>query len=368
MATEGSAQAWWRIKRGLEARDERAAAVLYAVGRRGVRTARFARFLAEEGRFVPTGVRALAGSDLLVFTGGGLGDSFLGPWNQPYLVFRWAELARRSGAEVAFAGVGLGPLSSPVSRALIRRAMSLAGFRSFRDEGSRFFAEEIGVRSPERVVPDLAFSLPVPPLPPPRGATESGGATVGVTLYPVEDTRYVPGGDDARYGRYVECMAELVASLLAPGHRVHFVPTQVLTDPRVIDDVVARLSGTGVAVDRIERPPVAGVSELIREIDRCDLMVAGRFHGIVLSLLRARPVLGVVDQPKMAEVLGTFGQEEWVVWAQNADAADLSRRVDDLLQRREEIARRLEIRAGEARAAVESDLDAIFPPLQSRGA
>ena len=54
-------------------------------------------------------------------------------------------MARARGAKIAFVSVGAGPISSSLSKLLFRWSLSLASYRSFRDEGSRKLIESLGV-------------------------------------------------------------------------------------------------------------------------------------------------------------------------------------------------------------------------------
>src|ERR1700694_5591332 len=86
-----------------------------------------------EARHVGRSLARLRGAKLLVVAGGGqLDDTFGGLWGHPYALLRWGLLARAVGARFAFASVGTGSLP-PTSRFLVRRALALADYRSFRD-------------------------------------------------------------------------------------------------------------------------------------------------------------------------------------------------------------------------------------------
>ena len=64
------------------------------------------------------------------------------------------------GSNSLFLSVGVGPIHHPLSRWLLKRSLALAHHRSYRDEASKQYLEEIGF-STERdfVCPDVVFGL-----------------------------------------------------------------------------------------------------------------------------------------------------------------------------------------------------------------
>ena len=102
--------------------------------------------------------------DLLIVPGTGILDDYLtGPWGFPYVLFRWCLSAKLSGTEVWFVSIGAGPIHHPLSRWLMKRAATVAQYRSYRDTVSREFMMSVGFDArADPVYPDLAFSLPAP--------------------------------------------------------------------------------------------------------------------------------------------------------------------------------------------------------------
>ena len=79
----------------------------------------------------------------------------------PYSVFKWSVIAKLCRAKLFFVSVGAGPFYSRMGKRLVRTALSLANFRSYRDESTVQRLQAIGFpANKDRVFPDLAFSLP----------------------------------------------------------------------------------------------------------------------------------------------------------------------------------------------------------------
>ena len=141
-------------------------------------------------------IRTLRGTDLIDHDGNGDADRLRHLASGfPYDVFKWAAAARLAGCKVRFVGIGVGPIYSWLSRVLIRYALSLADYRSFRDQFSKSRIEKNGFDSDgDPVFPDLAFSLP-PDIFPQRPNRTRPKRLVGLGIMDFRDIHIAnPGG------------------------------------------------------------------------------------------------------------------------------------------------------------------------------
>src|SRR6267143_5609231 len=117
---------------------------------------------------------------MLVMTGTGmLGDFGIGPLELHYEILKWALLAKARGCKLLFVSVGAGPIAHPLSRLIVKSALSLADYRSYRDDFSMTYLDSIGFkRSTDRVYPDLAFSLETSPTSVSRNGHRNGDRPV----------------------------------------------------------------------------------------------------------------------------------------------------------------------------------------------
>src|SRR5262249_50674420 len=135
----------------------------------GKRRSRLGRFLRSVFIGIPSEVyrwfeafKMLRGSDVFIIPGTGLlTDAFgLLEWG-PYNLFKWTAMAKLRRSKVFFVSVGDGAIYSVLGRFFVRSALSLADFRSFRDDASMKYLRDIGFSTnSDRVYPDLVFSLP----------------------------------------------------------------------------------------------------------------------------------------------------------------------------------------------------------------
>src|SRR5690606_2199071 len=85
------------------------------------------------------------------------------PFGMPLALLAWCLVARLRGAWIAFVSIGAGPIHHPVSRWLMRSAVAMADYRSYRDAVSKEFMTRIGFDTrDDAVYPDIAFKLPAP--------------------------------------------------------------------------------------------------------------------------------------------------------------------------------------------------------------
>jgi polysaccharide pyruvyl transferase WcaK-like protein len=94
------------------------------------------------------GIVSLWGVDLLIVPGTGLlTDAYgLTGWG-PYSLFRWSVTAKICGCRLAFVSVGAGPINSALGKFFVRWLLSIADFRSYRDESTVHCLQGIGART-----------------------------------------------------------------------------------------------------------------------------------------------------------------------------------------------------------------------------
>jgi polysaccharide pyruvyl transferase WcaK-like protein len=286
--------------------------------------------------------RRLQGTDLFIVAGGGqLGDYFGRAWGYPFTILKWSLLAKACGAKLAFLSVGAGPINTFLGKRFFRWALTLADYRSFRDQGSRSLIESLGVSGDNHVFPDLVHGLQ------PAGEVEIGAGVgvIGINPLPFHDSRYWAEDAPGVYERYVQKLATFAVWLIRSGHKVILFPTQLRADPPVIKDVKALVQESLPAArgDSLTCPAVSTFDELLTVIAQTDLVVASRFHGIVLSFMVGRPVIGLSYNQKTDELMTDMGLAEFVADIDQFEVAWLVERFE-----------RIGIEAASARARIES--------------
>lgn len=284
-----------------------------------------------EARFLAYAYRRVRELDLLLISGSNqFLDNFGGPWGFPWTLLRWVALAKFAGTRVAFLSIGAGPIDARSSRLLVRLAVRLADYTSYRDEQSRRLIE-VG-RLPRRgtVFPDLAHGLR--DLPTCVRREWSPGTherpIVGINPMPIYDERYWHAPDSERYDRYVSALAAFASELLRREYPIFFYSTQP-KDEDVIDDVVHRIDPD--VRQRFDASTMVkrsrGVDELLSVVGSADVLVPLRFHGALLGLLMERLVIAVAYGKKTADLMHEMGQGDLVLTLDELEPAELLHRL-----------------------------------------
>ena len=248
--------------------------------------------------------------DAVVVPGTGvLCDYRADPFGAIYWIFRWCIAARLCGVKVCFINVGAGPVQRPLSRWMVRQAAQSASYRSFRDAYSRKFLAGLGVDTTnDRVYPDIAFRLPFATAPP-RALATGQPATVGIGVMWYDGWQ---GHRDPRadiYERYLSQLGDFVCWLLQHGHPVRLLVGEVSDEP-VIDRVkehVRKCTPPGSAWAALAAEPIQSLHDLMREIDRTEIVVASRYHNIVCALKLGRPTISISYSVKHDELMQRAG-------------------------------------------------------------
>ena len=329
----------------------------------GTMTARTSDLLATlvfEGISLRNAWKWIRTADLLVASGGGQLDAVWGgSWGQPYALARWAWLAKRAGVPFAFLSVGYGQAPSPLSRRFLRYAVASSAYCSVRDVGSREMIRQLGVERDLPIVPDLAFGLtPESPRPPRRPGLDIG---ISPMIYlrpgswPIEDL--------AGYKRLIALWAEVVATTVARGDRVHLFVSNP-GDMTAVSDIWERLgepTRAGCTVVQLETP--AALLEFNRGMD---VIVSSRLHGVLLAIVSGRPVLALSHERKVRAVMKDAGVSEFCVDLATTTTEEITHLLGDLAQQLESCGRRLRDYVETASSALRRQDDLIPDLLRDR--
>lgn len=253
--------------------------------------------------------RTLRPLDLLVMSGSGqLNEEWGGPWHYPFGLFRWCVLARVSGCKIAFLSVAVGEITSFWSKYFCLTAIRQAHYLSTRDSRSKEIVET-WVSGEVNLVPDMSFSIKFDKSEPLTNL--NGSLVVGINPIAYGDPRSWNIPDQEKYNDYVEKLVCFCNWLIAEGHKVVFVPNDLLMDKLTIDDIIRNLDPEYVDHPSIVRPEVDNYMDVFSSLAECDAVLCCRFHGLIFSLMSNKPVIALAHHYKFFKLTGEMGQEKY---------------------------------------------------------
>jgi len=301
--------------------------------------------------------------DVFVINGGGqLLDSWGGPWDYPYTLFKWAWLARLSGTKLYFVSVGAGPIKHSLSKFFIRHALSLAAYVSFRDCDSKNLSREIGFHGEAGVFPDCVYALDVPSRD--AGADDARNLPL-VGLSPMaycDPRRYWLRDQDA----YDAFTAKLVrfGSWVSSDHGLTLFSTDMWFDAETIEEVDTALrSEAGMdATHLLPHAPILEIDTLLSCMSSMDYIITCRFHGVVFAHLMNIPVIALSHHPKVATLMSDLGLSEYCLNIDTFDVELLIATFNRMVANKTAIKARMAEKATLYRNELTNQFDQLFSP------
>lgn len=304
-------------------------------------------------------IKTMAGTDMLVMTGTGmLSDLGIGPFDLHYDILRWSIAAKLCRCKVLFVSVGVGPIRHPLSRVFVKAALTLADYKSYRDVFSKTYAERLGIKGD--VYPDLVFSLPAAF--PKVSSRDRQKTIVGIGLITHETSRSTREKVDSIYQNYIANIATFVRWLIEHDYTVRLLIGDVAYDGRVRQDLRALLERSGLKYERgqIIDEPVHSVDELLAQLAGTDIVVASRFHNLLLSLVLRKPVVAISFHEKVDSLMSAMGMTQFCQDIENVEVDKLIGQLDAIEKGAESIKVALDEKMEVYRSSLEEQYERIF--------
>jgi polysaccharide pyruvyl transferase WcaK-like protein len=309
--------------------------------------------------------KALKGSGMLIIPGTGLLTDAYGllSWG-PYNLFKWSVMARMRRCKVFFVSVGAGPVYSILGKFFVKSALSLADFRSYRDNASLNYLKGIGSpTNSDRIYPDLVFSFPEAMLS--HDSNERTiRSTVGLGLMPYAG-KYSSATDGERiYREYLKTLVAFARWLLTHDYDIRLL-TGDLGDRAALEqfEFLLKASWGGYDGKRIINQPALSVEQLLPQIAATDIVVATRFHNIVLALLLNRPVISISFHHKCASLMEEMGLSKYCHDINQMDAERLTEQFQDVQRNADKLKPVIKQKVERSRKALDEQYNLIFRML-----
>ncbi len=307
--------------------------------------------------------------DALIIAGTGiLTDDGEGTFGLPYELFKWSLVTRLCGGKLFFLSVGVESISTLFAKACVIGALRLANYRSYRDFQSKERLRAIGFPSDaDSVYPDLAFSLPEGAL---RFDTHPRGsrAVIGVGIFNYRNRGISGPAAASAYRRYLNIICSFVIWLLERDYEVRVIMGDYAYDNAVRSDVRAELEARGVTLKNgaYVDEPAQSYEQVIEQLACVDLVVASRFHNVVLSLLLGKPVVSVSYDAKNDALMSEVGLGSYCEALDRFDLQALIGHVLDLEGKAAQLRGPAASRVAEYRMLLKRQYDTILEKLGVR--
>ena len=313
----------------------------------------------DEVKFFLKSFHILKDIDIFIFSGGGqLDDYWGGPWGHPYMLLRWAFLAKIAGTKIVFLSVGADSIKYRLSRIFIKRALLLSDYRSYRECVTRMYVENLGIKKRNFVFPDPAYSLHI------NGGirlnmTSSGQKTIGIS--PIAAAA-CPNVSESHYENYLDELVSLSCQLLRKKYEILFIPSQVLMDSPIISRVVRKVKdrcGSDFS-GKIVEGQISDLNEFLHLVSRVDMVIASRLHGVLLSSLMYKPILAISCNRKVEILMSDLEFPEYCVDIHNFNSIDAIQFMVSLDNDRESIIRHLQSKVRLFKTALDQQYKSLF--------
>jgi len=229
------------------------------------------------------------------------------------------------------------------------------------------YLEGIGFRANnDRVYPDLAFSLPEDMMPH-RDLQNSPRSVVGLGVMVYAGKYSVATSNDTTYISYLENLATFARWLLVRGYDIRLLSGD-LPDTRARQKFRDLLREQLLVCDetRIIDEPIYSVENLLSQIMATDIVVATRFHNVLLSLLCNKPVISISFHHKCESLMSEMGLSEYCLDINDLRAHSLIEKFCDLETNSDIIKPSIRAKAREFREALDEQYRLIFKDMWPR--
>jgi len=309
--------------------------------------------------------KSLTRTSALIVPGTGLlTDAYgLTGWG-PYNSFKWSLMAKMRGCKLVYVSVGAGPIHSWIGKWLVRSALALADFRSYRDNETKAFLNSIGAaRKTDRVFPDLAFSI-VDEIRPKPEMQNRPRPVIGLGLMLYHGKLSSDEARESTYKAYLEHFVVFVKWLLARGYDVRLLigeGSDIAVTAEFNNLLKSRLDPHDA--ERVIDEPASSVEELLAQLSETTAVVATRFHNILLALALNKPTICVSFHQKCTSLMQDMGLAEYCQDIKKLDSAKFIEQFCRLEQNSESLKPMIRAKVEDCRRALDEQYDLIFKDL-----
>ncbi len=184
---------------------------------------------------------------------------------------------------------------------------------------------------------------------------------IGLMVYPGRYSTLNPRPDT--YNTYLESVAVLVKWLLAHDYDIRLVLGD--GDTEVIEEFNSLLRHHAGSHDeeRLIYQPITSVDEILSQLATTDIVVATRFHNVLLALLLQKPVLAISFHPKCVSLMSEMRLPQYCIDIHDIDGESLITHFRALERDRDSVTRTIRQEVSDAREVLDEQYEFLFKKL-----
>ncbi len=263
--------------------------------------------------------QALRGTDLFILGGGSLLQDATSVKSVVWYSLM-AHIARKRSRRVLWWGQGIGPLSHPLSRFLVKQIARQADAITVRDESSQKLLKQIGCGGVITVVADPAFALE--PAPPVGVALPNDALLLSLRNWKTDDLSRVlkPTEQDSSANLQTIWQGTPIA---LPMH----LPEDATYMKEVLGEWTAQYDWQASG---------ATVEQTLGRFRGADLVVAMRLHALIFAARCTVPFVALSYDPKVNALAEAAGQADALIGVENITVAALQEKVQRVRETKQE--------------------------------
>jgi polysaccharide pyruvyl transferase WcaK-like protein len=305
--------------------------------------------------------------DLLILSGGGqLDDDYFGAWYEPYILFFWAVLARLCNVKFAIVSVGVGNIDARLSQFFIRSGLSLACYRSYRDETSKQYLKDIlQFKKNDPTYPDLAHSLQLEYI---QGLTnQDSPRTVAINpLYFIPG--YWSGQDTSAHYDYLNKLADFITWLIQSNYKIIIFSSCVGENISITEqlETILKDKGINLSEENMVNTSTLTVDDLLVQLSLANVVIASRLHSVLLATLLSKPVIALSYHFKVDMLMQEMGQMSYCLRIHNFKVEELKEKFISINENHTEVRSKLRKNTKRCQNALDEQYSHLFQTLLHR--
>ncbi|MBO8170325.1 MAG: polysaccharide pyruvyl transferase CsaB [Bacillaceae bacterium] len=242
--------------------------------------------------------------DLLVMGGGSLLQDATSPRSVIYYL-GIVTIAKMLTKPVIFYAQGVGPISHPLSKKLIRLIVNRVDVITVRDEQSGQDLKDLGVtQAPIHVTADPAITINPEEIGPERGQRILDQYTPADSASPKMAISVRKWKNETRYRRE---LARLADDMIDQGWNIYLIPMQYPADIAESREIIKHMNHRDKPHRVFLLDQKMDFRDIISVIENMDFVLGMRLHSVILSAVTGVPFVALSYDPKVERFVERIG-------------------------------------------------------------